>query len=247
MMAWLDSANQIWATDGGSLNELSTSIRQDLTGITQSACSLSFHTAGRFHWLVFSTGTKLFVYDIDLDQWMPPWSFSCQYLFSGETSPGNYVLQAAIPTKALQMNTTKFNDNGAPYGPTGQTNLMSVVPDFGRRFSYIASGIYSEPTRTGVPWTFQVSNNGQALSDVLVLTDDDPTKGTYQTIAGNLQDTAVTYNRSNGQFLKQLVYPLSQTPAGSSRWISFKIKLATADQVDNLYEIILAYKPLGGR
>lgn len=244
MVAWLDSANQVWASDGASLQELSVPIRPDLTGITQANCSLTFHTQGRFHWLVLSTGTKLFVYDIDQDIWMPPWTFACQNLFSGETSPGNYALMAAKSTIALQMSATAFNDNGSTYAPVIQTNLMSTVPDFGKRFSYIASGIYSEPSRTGVPWTFQVTNNAQSLGDVLICQDDDPTQATYQSIAANLQDTATTYNRKNGQFMKQLVYP---TTSPMSRWIGMKVILANADQVDKIYELFMAYKPGGGR
>lgn len=444
MCAWLDSANQVWATDGNTLQELSIPIRPDLVGINQANCSMTFHTSGRFHWLVLSTGTKLFVYDIDQEQWMPPWNFSCNYIFSGETSPGNYVLMAAKPGVALQLNPNAFfdvgafavvqlaadtfvraNENpihapwvslggpfvagqiksnqyagqdgldaevlydggvpwtvnqysqatlrtlnfgtgfavlsildhlasgstegdnyafiinddlsggigsptrltlestvagvgtllagpvivtplsgdvfnisksgntitcfrngaavpglnaidnsittgkpgigsgpvsgvaadvtwdtwsggslGAPYAPVIKTNLLSVVPDFGSRFSYIASGIYNEPTRTGVPWTFQITNNGQALGDVAICQDEDPTQATYQSIASALQDTAVTYNRKNGVFLKQLVYP--QT-APASRWIGMKIVLALANQADNIYEIVMGYKPLGGR
>jgi hypothetical protein len=244
MCAWLDSANQVWASDGTSMQELSVPIRPDLSGITQANCSLTFHTASRFHWLVFSTGTKLFIYDIDLEQWMPPWNFSCNYIFSGETSPGNYVLMGATTNKAIQLNPTAFNDNGVPYAPVIKTNLLSVVPDFGSRFSYIASGIYNEPTRTGVPWIFQVTNNAQTLGDVLICKDDDPTQAAYTTIAANLQDTATTYNRKNGIFMKQLVYP---TTSPASRWIGLKVVLALADQVDNIYELVMGYKPLGGR
>jgi hypothetical protein len=244
MVAWLDSANQVWASDGSSLNELGVDIRPDLASLNPATCSLTFHAQGRAHWLVLSTGTKLYIYDIDMGQWMPPWNFAAQYIFSGETSPGNYVLMAATPTKALQMNTAKFNDNGATYSPVGQLSLLSIVPDFGRRFSYIAMGQYNEPTRTGVPWTFMVTNNAKTITDFGICTDDDPTQATYTSIAANLQDTSVTYNRVNGTFMKQNVYP---TTSPSARWVSMKITLANADQVDNLYEYVMAYKPLGGR
>lgn len=244
MMAWLDSANQVWATDGNSLEELSTMIRPDLAGITQANCSMTFHTAGRFHWLVLSTGTKLFVYDVDQDQWMPPWTFGPNYIFSGEVSPGNYVLTAATNTKGLQMNPSAFNDNGATYAPAMKVSLLSVIPDYGSRFSYIGMGSYNEPTRTGVPYTFQVTNNGQALNDFLILTDEDPTVGAYTSILANLVDTSLAFNRVNGTNLKQLVF---QTTQPASRWVSMQVQLANADQVDNLYELFMAYKPLGGR
>lgn len=245
MCAWLDSAGQVWASDGSTLQELSQDIRPDISGVTQANCSLTFHTQGRFHWLVLSTGTKLYVYDIDLEQWMPPWVFSAQYVFSGETSTGNYELLAATTTKALKMSTTNYNDNGSTYAPVIKTNLMSVVPDFGKRFSTVAMGIYNEPTRTGVPWYFQITNNGQVLSDVLICNDEDPAVATYVTIAAGLQSTETTYNRTNGSTLKQLIYPVSAGPA--ARWIGLKIVMAPKDQADNIYEIFMAYKGLGGR
>lgn len=248
MLAWLDSANQVWATDGTNVNELSTLIRNDLTGIAQANCSVTFHSAGRFHWLVLSTGTKLYVYDIDQDQWMPPWTFAAKYIYSGEISPGNYVLMASNGTKALQLNLAgtagSFNDNGATYQPILKFGLLSVVPDYGSRFSYIGVGSYNEPTRTGYPSTFQLTNNGQAISDFLICQDDDPTLATYTSIAGGLVGTEVAFNRNNGLNMKQLVY---QTLQPAARWIGMQVKLANADQADNLYELFMAYKGLGGR
>jgi len=244
MVAWLDSSNQIWATDGSTLQELSTDIRPDLVGINPANCSMTFHVAGRFHWLVFSTGTKLYLYDMDLEQWMPPWSFACQYIYSGEISPGNYVLMAATATQALQMNITKFNDNGATYQPILNFGNLAVIPDFGKRFSYVAAGMYDEPSRTGYPNIFQITNNAKNLADVLMLTDEDPKQGTYTSVAANLQDTSVTYNRKNGTFMKQWVYPVTQPAA---RWVSWQVKLQNADQVDNVYEAFMAYKAVGGR
>jgi hypothetical protein len=248
MMGWLDSANQVWATDGTNLNELSTLIRNDLSGITQASCSLTFHTAGRFHWLVLSTGTKLYVYDVDQDQWMPPWSFAATYIYSGEISPGNYVLMASNGTKALQLNVAgtagTFNDNGATYQPVLKFGLLSVVPDYGSRFSYIGVGSYNEPTRTGYPSVFQLTNNGNAISDFLICQDDDPTVATYQSIVANKVDTVVAFNRQNGTTMTQQVFPTIQPAA---RWIGMEIKLANADQADNLYELFMAYKGIGGR
>ena len=111
MVAWLDSSNMIFGTDGVSVEELSTMVRPDFLNLNPANCSMTFHTAGRFHWLVLSTGTKLYVYDVDQDQWMPPWTFAAKYIFSGEISPGNYVLMASNGTKALQLNPSAFNDN----------------------------------------------------------------------------------------------------------------------------------------
>src|SRR5215831_11397155 len=62
MLGWLDSSSQLWATDGSVLNELAIDIRPDLANVIPALCSMTFHVAGRFHWCVFSSGTKLFVY-----------------------------------------------------------------------------------------------------------------------------------------------------------------------------------------
>lgn len=409
MVAWLDSSNQIWASDGNSLQEMSQDIRPSLVGISPLICSSTFHIAGRFHWFVLSVagadgpnaaaasadrstsgtvawtgignifaadnvyasvsltsqtshilqgtpnpfitqfplpitgiqvdvkgfqtnvtanqtftaqltkglltpvgsvktsqlpasngfitfggptdlwgttwsstdvgggsgfsvnlqaieaggvattfnvdyvqitvyfdggGNRTFVYDMDTNQWMPPWSFACNYIASGETSPGNYVLMAATTTKALQLSATAFNDNSATYQPIGALGLMSVVPDYGKRFSYGAQGVYDEPSRTGVPWVFQVTNNGKTITDFQYLADDDPVLGTYTSIVANLTTPATAYNRNQGTFVKQNIYT---TTSPASRWIAPKFILANADQVDNVYEMFLAYKGEGGR
>jgi len=246
MCAWLDTSGQVWATDGNSLQELGRDIRPTTTGLTQVNASMTFHVAGRFHWLVLAySNFGTIVYDLDREVWTPPWSFKPQYVYSGETSAGNYVLMAATAKKALQMSTTAFNDNGTAYQPIIQTNLFSMVPDYGRRFSYIAVGSYDQPTRTGVPWTIEIDNNGRVITDVLILTDDDPTASlTYTSVVTGLQDTAVTFNRKNGTKLVQNVYQIN---GPACRWVSLQIKLATADQVDNIYSMLIAYKELGGR
>jgi hypothetical protein len=244
VIAWLDSAQQVWSFDGSNMNDLSTLIRNDIAGVNPAVSSVTFHTAGRFHWLVFSTGAKLYVYDVDQDQWMPPWTFAAKYIFSGEISPGNYVLMASNGTKALQLSTVSHNDNGATYAPVAKLGLLSVVPDYGSRFSYIGVGSYNEPTRTGYPATFQITNNGQVISDFLICADDDPTLATYTSIVGNLVDTSTAFNRTNGAHMTQRVY---QTIQPAARWIGVQAKLANADQADNLYELFMAYKSLGGR
>lgn len=240
MCAWYDSADQIWATDGNQLQELSIPIRPDLANTNIASSSMTFHTQAAAHWLVFSNGEKLFVYDIDQEIWMPPWIFSCQYIYSGENLPGNYILMAAKPTIALKQSTTACNDNGSTYQPVIQTNLFAMVPDFGRRFSYIASGIYDEPTRTGVPWFIQADTNGsQTFSDVQYVADDDPTQASYTTIIANQQDVSSTFNRTNGTFLVQNVYPVTSP---MSRWIGLKFILRNADAVDKVYGWIIAYE-----
>ncbi len=241
MVAWLDSSNTIWGTDGGSLKDLSTDIRPDLASVTPANCSMTFHVAGRFHWLVFSTGAKLFVYDMDTEQWMPPWTFVCQYVYSGEVSAGAYKLMAMTATKALQLSATAHNDNGASYTLIAQTNLFSVVPDFGRRFSTVGVGSYDEPTRTGTPYFFQVDSNSVTLQDVGFAADEDPTLATtiYTSIFAQRTGPETAFNRSNGINLVQSIFAMTRPNA---RWISFQIKGQAADDALKIYGFFLAYR-----
>lgn len=240
MVAWLDSANQIWATDGSSLQEIGIQIRPDIASVNPANCSMTFHAAGTQHWLVFSTGTLLFVYDLDTEQWMPPWTFACQYIYSGETAPGQYQLMACTATKALQLSTF-HNDNGTPYQPVWQTNLFAMVPDFGTRFSYVAAGIYDEPSRTGMPWWVQADTNNNPIADAQFIMDDDPLNPTsaYTSFMKDKTDVETAFNRNNGQNLIQNVWGFNQP---YSRFIGLKFIGATADDTLKLYGFFIAYQ-----
>lgn len=240
MVAWFDSSGQVWGTDGTSLEELGLPIRPDLAGLNPANVSMTFHASGKLHWLLVSTGTQVFTYDLDTEQWMPPWSFVSSYLFSGETSAGNYLLFGAKPTKSLTLSATAHNDNGSAYQPIFRTNLFSVVPDFGTRFSSVSVGMYDEPSRTGLPWIFQVDTNSAALSDVSFVADEDPLNGStaYTSIFGNQTTPERAFNRRGGSFLLQNVFPMTQPTA---RWIGLQWKGQIADDNLRVYGFYLAY------
>lgn len=241
MVAWLDSANQIWSTDGQTLQELSLPIRPDISSVTVANCSMTFHVAGNAHWLLFSTGTDIFVYDLDTSQWMPPWNFDCQYLWSGEVAPGDYRLMASTGTKAVQLSITGANnDQGVTYPMVMRTANMAVVPDFGTRFSYSAVGAYDEPSRTGLPWIYQVDTNTAKLADLSFLADDDPldSRSLYTSVFQNLTDPATAFNRSNGTYLRQNVFPVT---APVARWISLQISGNKTDDNLKVYGYFMGY------
>lgn len=246
MVAWLDSSMQIWGTDGNSLQELSVDIRPDLAGLSPVGASMTFHTAGRFHWLVVSFPSTTFVFDMDLEQWMPPWNVTSKYIYSGETSAGVYDLLLSNGSKALKLSTTAHNDNGAAYTPVMKTNLFSVVPDFGKRFSYAAMGVYDEPSRTGYPTNLEVDTNNITLADVAICSDDDPLNPAtvYTSVFPNMVGPDVAFNRAQGSNLVQNVFPMTSPEA---RWIGIKISGQTADDALKIYDFFLVYKGLGGR
>ncbi|KKL23599.1 hypothetical protein LCGC14_2423780, partial [marine sediment metagenome] len=76
LTAWLDSSDSVWVTDGFQVDELSIPIRPDLNGIDHSKASLAFHADGEFRWLCLLDGedSRIRVYDLQLEQWMPPWT-----------------------------------------------------------------------------------------------------------------------------------------------------------------------------
>lgn len=241
MVAWLDSSSQIWTTNGETLEELSVDIRPDLAGGSPVGASMTFHAAGKYHWLVAAFPTLMLVYDLDLDQWMPPWNISSKYVFSGETSAGTYDLMLSTGTKALKLSTTAHNDNGVSYTPIAKVANMATVPDFGTRFSVGSQGMYDEPSKTGVAWYFQVDTNNVTLADVLYTPNDDPQNSTtaYTSIF-NLKTTPETaWNRANGKNLVQNVFGMNGPP---SRWISFQVKGATADDALKMYDWFMAYE-----
>lgn len=250
IVAWRDTSGQVWASDGSSLQELAIDIRPDLTPYVPGNDSITFHSSGKFHWLVVSTGTKLFVFDFDIGQWMPPWTFSCNYVFSGEVSAGSYQLMAAKSTIALQLNTAAtvgtYNDNGVTYTLISRSQLFGLVPDYGKRFSYASLGIYNEPGRTGWLTRVQVDTNNNVIGDILICIDDNPLDPTtvYTSIIKNVVTPQVAYNRGQGVNLLQKVYPVNNQ---EGRWVSIQINSANADDNLQIYDYFCSYKPLGGR
>lgn len=233
MVAWRDSSGQVWGTDGSSLQEIGLSIRPDLTPYTPGSDSMTFHVSGTYHWLVLSTGSKIYVYDMDTEQWMPPWSFSCTYIYSGEIAPGSYQLFGCTATNSLTLSTTSHNDNGAFYTPTIKTNLNSMVPD--------TPGAYDEPSRTGTPWYFQIDTNNGSLADVLFQADDDPLNSStaYTSIFSQATTTDAAWNRNNGTFLVQNVFAMIKP---MSRWIGWQFKGLMADDNLKIYGWFCAYE-----
>ena len=207
---------------------------------------MAFHVGGSYDFLMLTSGSNTeFVFDVDTEQWMPPWSAQIKQIYSAETSPGNYVLLANQGNKVATWNPSTFADNTGNYNWVVKTNLFAVVPDFGKRFSYLAAGIYDEPSRTGYPDTVQIDSSANTiLADVLILADDDPVFGTYTSIFSQSATTSTAFNRSSGTFIQQNVYKLTQPAA---RWIGLQFKGQSAPNNDLLYGWFLAYKNLGGR
>lgn len=251
MVAWRDTSGQVWISDGNSMQEISQDIRPDLTPYVPGSDSITFHTSGLFHLILVSTGTQIFPFDMDLGQWMPPWTFSCNQLHSGEISPGSYKVLAATSSNALMMNETgqvgTFNDDGSLYQVIIKTQLFSLVPDYGKRFSYASLGLYNEPGKTGWMTRVQIDTNNNVVADLLICVDDDPTNPAtvYKSLAQNHTTPQKAYNRGQGKNLIQNIYTANKEVEG--RWFSVKIESETADDDFKLYDFFASYKGMGGR
>lgn len=258
LVAWIDTSTQVWGTDGTALREVGMDIRTDLKTIDQSTSSITFHTGGEAHWLCVSTGSQIFVADMDLEQWMPPWTVALNYIGSYEVSVGNYALMGATSTVALQLNQSgtvgKYNDNGTTYQPIANFGLKPLVPDY-HTYSSAYAELSSEPTRTGWATGVQVDTNsnilaninGTQLSDVLACVDDDPTNTStiYTSIIRNAVSPQVAYNRRQGQNLIQNIFTMNETAEG--RFIGVKIKGQNADDNLRLYSMFVGIDRLGMR
>jgi Tol biopolymer transport system component len=235
------------ATDGSNMQELSVPIRPDLTPYTPGSDSMAFFAMGQFHWLLVSTGSKIFVYDLDSEQWMPPWSHSTNYLRAGESAAGSYQLFSCDATTFLTQlvptgSNFDLNASLAPvlYQPIFKLSHMALVPDFGTRFSASALSFYDEPTRTGYPSIFQFDSDGSQVSDVLNMVDDDPlnASSTYTSVLTGATTPGTAYNRSQGTFLVQNVYRMTK-PTG--RFISWKVIGTAANNAFKVYGFLMGY------
>lgn len=224
--AWLDTSSQVWL-DG---EEIGFDIRTDLVGIDHSQAYLTIHISGRFHWLMLLDGGrgKIFVYDLDTKQWLPPWvvAVGSSCLNSGEDSDGNVVLSIAwAGTKMLKMNTASYNDNGTPYAASGTLNLLHIHPDGNSEIA-------------GAPDHISVETDSHINSAVSMMLDDDPSTATYVDITNNSQNPST---RQQGVNLVKKLYKCPTDKQGQR--ISAKLDWAASDSNFLLYTIEICSHP----
>lgn len=164
-IAWFDTSSQVWVSD---LGEIGAAIRPDLANIDPQFCYMAMHISNNNHWVLVLDGAKgtIFTFDLDKNQWMTPWKVGTTVtcMTSAETSEGVVNLMIGRNgTKAVQLNISKYNDDGDLYGADVRTNQYHIAPD-------------SNPAWRGViDWTeWKRDGLGSALSDAKQITDEDP-------------------------------------------------------------------------
>ena len=227
-VAWLDTSNTFWVSDMG---EVGLPIRPDLQNIDPARCWVAIHISGVFHWVTLLDGAngKLFVFDLDRQQWMPPWQVgtSASALTSGEISTGAIqLLIARNQTKALQLVSGSYVDDGTPYTASVQTNMYRMTPD-------------SNPWWKGVFDGIELKTNPVLASNVEQLTDADPTTGTYVSIAGTAQPSPdITPSAS----LPTTRYS-SNVP--TAQMLSLRVTWPAENDNFILYQTDVAFHPVG--
>jgi len=228
-VVWLDTSNTIWLSD---LGEIGIPIRPDTQKINPLTCWITIHISGTYHWVVVLDGSNgiLYVYDLDLQHWLPPWTVgtTASALASGETSLGVVdLVLARNQTKVLKLTAGTYGDDGNDYSSTAQTNLFPVTPD-------------GNPSWQGThDWT-EIKTDSVPPSQVLQLVDDDPTQGTYEDLTPGQEPSPLLAHQ--GQFLQSWRYPA--TPE-SAAYVSLKMIWAGGKQF-HLYNLDMGFHPAGG-
>jgi hypothetical protein len=227
-VAWLDTSNTFWVSDMG---EIGLAIRPDLRTINPAQAFVAIHIAGLLHWVTLLDGStgKLFVYDLDRSQWMPPWTLgtTASALASGETSVGTIdLLVARNRTKALKLVAGTYLDDSSAYTASLQSNMYRLTPD-------------GNPSWPGVLDWVELKTDSVLPSDVLQLTDADPTIDPYTSIVASAQPSPSITSSAN---LKTTRYS-SNTP--TAQMGSLEIMWPAVNSNFKMYQVDWVWHPTG--
>src|SRR6266850_728106 len=230
-VAWLDTSNTFWVSDMG---EVGVGIRPDIQNINPLNAFTAIHISGVFHWVTLLDGDNalLYVYDLDRQQWMPPWDVggSASALASNEISVGTIPLMCARNnSKALKLVPGTYTDDGNTYPAFVQTNMYRMTPD-------------ENPAWKGVLDWVELKGNAVTATTVQQLTDDNPTTGTYITIPVAPDVAQLSPDIVSGPNLITMRYN-SNNP--TAQMVSLQINWAAANSNFILYQSDVASHPVG--
>lgn len=229
LVYWLDVSNTVQYTDSNEIAELSLPIRPDLATISHANAAMTSFDDGLHHWIVLMDGGngKLLAFDTDTKQWMPPWAITgLETIQSGETSAGTWKLFLGRSGKPLAMNAASYLDEGSSFTGSVTLNLMDIVDD--------------QPDARGSVFHVGVERNAIANSSVGLLTDEDPTTGTYTNLALIDGNPTEDPTRVQGTDLVEKHYKTESGPI--ARRASVKLDWDAADSNFKNYALDIAYR-----
>jgi hypothetical protein len=227
-VVWLDTADTIWILNGEEIGE---PIRPSLSGIDHTRAQMCIHIEGIRRWLLLLDGANGLIYPFDLDrgEWNVPWPTTATALHSGETALGTYTLLSALSgnRRIMQQVEGSFNDGGTAYSGYVQSGMIDVSPP-------------SHPDLRAAMWSLDIKRNQTTtLSSVKVLTDDDPTQGTYTAITVNREDQPTVIQ---GSYVKQERYTAAPT-ISVARQVSVRMDIPATDAEFELYYYDIGMTP----
>ena len=231
VVAWLDAKNIVRVSDGYSMEEVSVPIRPDIQDINHDLAQMSFYDDGVSQFLVLMDGgnDKLYVHDLDQNQWMPPWDISTvTALHAGEVAAGSQKLFLAKNGRILTLNRSSYLDEGSAFTASVTTNAFAVLPD-------------ADPNADAAVETLVIERDKHAISTVGVLTDEDPVTDspTFTTLTNSTDPV----NRTQGTNLVEKHFPTEYGPV--SRRIAAQITWTSSNQNFKLYSMDVVTRVMG--
>lgn len=241
LTAFLANTNSVWTTDSTSLQELSANIQPNIDGIDHSQASMAFHIQGQYRWLLLCdpSHSQTLPFDVNTQQWMPPWSIVGTSVSSGETSVGNWTLLLGQQTtkKMLQMTPTQYTDNGSTYPASLTTNLIPIVNEHMSNANPVIDLYYPQaPEHVAYLEYLAMDSNAVLPTSVKRLIDDDPATATYTDITANVKDAQLKTQGVN--ILDKWYYDRQ----GVGKRCSTQVNWAAASTNFKVYTYTYAYK-----
>lgn len=232
-VAWLDTANTVFASDGLGVYDVGRPIRSDFTPFTQTEYSCSFHSNREKNWLIVMSNETRWVFDLDNGIWMVPWTVGGSAIYSGETAPGVYNLLMARHVGANDYRIRKlslaFVDDSAPFTAYVMTNSIPVIVGKGAG-------------ELGNVEIIALERNENPASDVSFILDEDPNKtlATFTSIFANERD-APNHSQVSQVYLFEKWY-FART--GTGRRVSIRIDWPSSVNEFRLFTIDIIGNPL---
>jgi len=243
LTAFLANTNSVWTTDSTSLNELSANIQPTIDNIDQSQASMAFHFQGQYRWLLLCdpSHNQTIPFDVNTEQWIPPWSIVGTAVTTGETSPGVFTLLLAnrADNKMLQMIPNQYTDDGAAYGMSGTLNCIPLVNEHLSSGSPIIDLFYPQaPEHVAMMEYVAMETNALLPTSVKRMFDDDPNTATYVDNTSNAVNSPLKTVVQGTNVLDKWYYDR----AWSGKRVSIQFNYAPAANNPKIYTMTIAYK-----
>jgi hypothetical protein len=243
LTAFLANTNSIWTTDSSSLTEISSAIQPTIDNIDHSQASMAFHFQGQYRWLLLCDAghDQTVPFDVNTEQWMPPWSIVPTAISSGETSAGNWTLLVGQKTskKMLQMIPGQYTDNSVTYAMSGTTSPMPLVNEHMSAANPTIDLYYPQaPEHVAEMEYVAFETNAIQATTIKRMFDDDPATATFVDITAKGVNSPLKTVVQGVNIIDFWYYDR----AWSGKRVSIQFNYAAANNNPKIYTMTIAYK-----